>query len=205
MQHCFKRTVKALPTLHGSASDRGLSCVCHFSVAPQTCTWRFNCHQLLTRESNIFRGENSIRIGFVPFWKVVYSFRREFTPRGNKYFPNRVDPFSKGDWCAVKYNCDRPGVTVACNRHVIVLVARNSDINCDSCWQQAYNCDHCLQKAYNCDCCLQQAYNFDRCLQQAYNCDRCLQQAHNYDRCLQQACKCGRCLQQAYNCDQCSH
>ena len=32
-----------------------------------------------------------------PFWKVVYSIRKEFAPSGSKFFPYRVDLFSKGD------------------------------------------------------------------------------------------------------------
>ena len=29
-------------------------------------------------------------------WKVVYSKRKEFAPLGSKFFPFRVDSFSKG-------------------------------------------------------------------------------------------------------------
>ena len=31
-----------------------------------------------------------------PFWKGVYSKRKEFAPHGSKFFPFRVDPFSEG-------------------------------------------------------------------------------------------------------------
>ena len=31
-----------------------------------------------------------------PFWKEVYSKRKEFAPTGSKFFPFRVDPFSEG-------------------------------------------------------------------------------------------------------------
>ena len=31
-----------------------------------------------------------------PFWKVVYSKRKEFAPKGSKFFPFRVDHFSEG-------------------------------------------------------------------------------------------------------------
>ena len=31
-----------------------------------------------------------------PFWKVVYSKRKEFAPMGSKVFPFRVDPISEG-------------------------------------------------------------------------------------------------------------
>ena len=32
----------------------------------------------------------------LPFWKDVYSKRKEFAPQGSKFFPFRVDSFSKG-------------------------------------------------------------------------------------------------------------
>ena len=32
-----------------------------------------------------------------PFWKGVNSIRKEFAPRGSKFFPLRVDHFSEGD------------------------------------------------------------------------------------------------------------
>ena len=32
-----------------------------------------------------------------PFWKGVYSLRKEFAPSGSKFFPYRVDPFTEGD------------------------------------------------------------------------------------------------------------
>ena len=38
---------------------------------------------------------NSINIVFVPFWKGVHSIKKEFAPRGSKFFPYRVDPFPK--------------------------------------------------------------------------------------------------------------
>ena len=31
-----------------------------------------------------------------PFWKGVYSRRKEFAPKGSKFFPCRVDSFQKG-------------------------------------------------------------------------------------------------------------
>ena len=34
-----------------------------------------------------------------PFWKGVFSKRKEFAPRGSKFFPFRVDPFSEGMQC----------------------------------------------------------------------------------------------------------
>ena len=33
---------------------------------------------------------------YTPFWKGVYSKRKEFAPKGSKFFPFRVEPFSKG-------------------------------------------------------------------------------------------------------------
>ena len=30
-----------------------------------------------------------------PFWKEIYSKRKEFAPTGSKFFPVRVNPFSK--------------------------------------------------------------------------------------------------------------
>ena len=39
----------------------------------------------------------------LPFWKRVYSKRKEFIPLGSKFFPFRIDPFSEGG----KINFDR--------------------------------------------------------------------------------------------------
>ena len=33
---------------------------------------------------------------YTPFWKGVYSKRKEFAPKGSKFFPFRVEPFSEG-------------------------------------------------------------------------------------------------------------
>ena len=40
-------------------------------------------------------GGNSAKIILPPFWKGVYSKRKEFAPKGSKFFPFRVDPFQK--------------------------------------------------------------------------------------------------------------
>ena len=39
---------------------------------------------------------------YLPFWKVVYSERKEFAPFGSKFFSFRVDPICEGAWCAVE-------------------------------------------------------------------------------------------------------
>ena len=49
-----------------------------------------------------FRGNNSFISILPPFWKGVYSKRKEFAPLGSKFFPFWVDPFSEGAWCARK-------------------------------------------------------------------------------------------------------
>ena len=43
-----------------------------------------------------FRGNDSVKIDFAPSCKGVYSKRKEFAPRGSKFFPFRVDPFLEG-------------------------------------------------------------------------------------------------------------
>ena len=43
-----------------------------------------------------FRGDNSIKFVFDPFWKGVYYIRKEFAPRGSKFFPYIGGPFQKG-------------------------------------------------------------------------------------------------------------
>ena len=40
---------------------------------------------------------NSAKMILSPFWKGIYSTRKEY---GSKIFPFRVDPFSEGTWCA---------------------------------------------------------------------------------------------------------
>ena len=37
-----------------------------------------------------------------PFCKGFYTKRKEFAPKGSKFFPVRVDPISEGTWCAGK-------------------------------------------------------------------------------------------------------
>ena len=43
-----------------------------------------------------FRGDNFVKMEFVPFWKGVYPKRKEFANIGSKFFPHRVDPFLEG-------------------------------------------------------------------------------------------------------------
>ena len=43
---------------------------------------------------------NAFKIILAPFWKRVFSKRKEFAPSGSKLFPFRADPFSEGTWCA---------------------------------------------------------------------------------------------------------
>ena len=50
----------------------------------------------------ILEGSNSVRLVLSPFWKGVYSKRKEFAPKGSKFFPFREDIFSEGAWCAGK-------------------------------------------------------------------------------------------------------
>ena len=41
---------------------------------------------------------------FTHFQKVIYSKRKEFAPKGSKFFPFREDPFSEAIWWAGKQN-----------------------------------------------------------------------------------------------------
>ena len=44
----------------------------------------------------IYKGDNSIKTQCsVPFWKGVFSIRKEFAPIRSKFFPYRVDLFSE--------------------------------------------------------------------------------------------------------------
>ena len=38
----------------------------------------------------------------ISFWKGAYSKRKEFAPKGSKFFPFRVDPFLEGSRCPGK-------------------------------------------------------------------------------------------------------
>ena len=49
-----------------------------------------------------FKRDNSVKFVFTPFWKGVHSKRKEFAPRGSKFFPFRVDFFSKRGWIGGK-------------------------------------------------------------------------------------------------------
>ena len=51
---------------------------------------------------NIFKRGNSFEIVLYPFWKGVYSKRKEFAPRESKFFSFEVDPFSEDAFGAGK-------------------------------------------------------------------------------------------------------
>ena len=40
--------------------------------------------------------EATVKIDFVPFWKGIYSKRKEFAPIGSEFCPFRVDTFTEG-------------------------------------------------------------------------------------------------------------
>ena len=65
--------------------------------------WSNLAHAWLSENHTLLR-EATVKIAFVPFWKGVYTIRKEFAPSGSKFFPNRVDRFSEGAWCAEKAN-----------------------------------------------------------------------------------------------------
>ena len=46
------------------------------------------------RGLNSISEEATVKIVLSPFWKVVYSKRKEFAPFVSKFFPSRLDPFS---------------------------------------------------------------------------------------------------------------
>ena len=48
--------------------------------------------------SPFWKGSYSKTLFSSPYWKGVYSKRKEFAPRGSKFYPFRVDPFSEGYW-----------------------------------------------------------------------------------------------------------
>ena len=54
--------------------------------------WRYQGKQIH------FQQRQHCHFFFFPFWKGVYSKRKEFAPKGSKFFPFRVEPFSEGDW-----------------------------------------------------------------------------------------------------------
>ena len=43
-----------------------------------------------------FRGFLFVSNRSVPFWKEIFYARKEFAPRGRKFFPFWVQPFSEG-------------------------------------------------------------------------------------------------------------
>ena len=60
-----------------------------------------------------FKGNN--KIGLHPFWNRVYSKRKEFAPCGSKFFPFRVDPFSRGA-CNVGKQTGSHKSSLPCNK-----------------------------------------------------------------------------------------
>ena len=57
---------------------------------------------LLKGNGYTFKGGNSFKTVLSPSWKGVYSKRKEFDCIGGKFFPFRVDAFSKGTCCTGK-------------------------------------------------------------------------------------------------------
>ena len=43
-----------------------------------------------------FQGGNSVKLFLSPFWKGIYSKRKEFAPSGSKFFSFREGPFTEG-------------------------------------------------------------------------------------------------------------
>ena len=66
---------------------------------------------------------NCFKIFLVPFWKGVYSERKEFAPLWSKFFPFRVDP-SEGIWCAEKQT-----VCISCKKWWKNLLSISSPLN----------------------------------------------------------------------------
>ena len=72
------------------------------------CIHLVDCPPFLTRETII--GTSCLLTCIpVPFWKGIYSKRKEFVPIVSKFFPFRIDPFSEGNKCnsdsAVPWKC----------------------------------------------------------------------------------------------------
>ena len=53
---------------------------------------------------NTLLGETTVKMFCLPSGKGIYSKRKEFAPRGSKFFHFRVEPFSEGGWWAGKDN-----------------------------------------------------------------------------------------------------
>ena len=51
--------------------------------------------KMFKKNGYTFKGSYSIKIALLPFWKEVYSKRKEFAPFGS-VFSFRKDPFSEG-------------------------------------------------------------------------------------------------------------
>ena len=47
-----------------------------------------------------------------PLLKVVYSKKKKTIPSGSKFFPLKVDPFSKGSWCTGKQTGSHKNVSI---------------------------------------------------------------------------------------------
>ena len=51
---------------------------------------------LALRGIDTLSGETTLSKLFCPIPKWIYTIRKEFAPKGSKFFPYRVDPFSEG-------------------------------------------------------------------------------------------------------------
>ena len=65
-------------------------------------SWNANYLCTITGIGYVFKASYSVKIVLPPFWKRIYSKRKEIAPLGSNFFPFRVDPFSEGTWCAGK-------------------------------------------------------------------------------------------------------
>ena len=73
----------------------------NMSIQVKLMLWKnYEYLMALQRSYYAFKGDTFASVAFVPFWKGVYSKRKEFAPHGSKFFPFRVVySFSEGDWC----------------------------------------------------------------------------------------------------------
>ena len=61
------------------------------------CSSRTSSSKQCPSRNNTLSGETTlVKYDFVPFWKWVYSIRKEFAPIGSKFFPYRIDPIFIG-------------------------------------------------------------------------------------------------------------
>ena len=100
------------------------------------------------RGMNSLSKEITLKYGFDPSWKWVYSTWKEFAPLGSKFFPFRVDPFSEEHWWTGKPTGSHKNC-LHCQKWRKIYQVYSITLSSHFAWGDPYYVKHC----YICFCC----------------------------------------------------